>query len=73
MTVKQAAERLEVSVATVYSLITAGRLRHYRIGNGRGVIRIGEDHIAAYLNGAESVIKTPVPSHAPRLKHIRLT
>ena len=46
MNVREAATILEVSVATIYSLVASGKLRHYRIGNGRGVVRISEEHIA---------------------------
>ena len=40
LTVKQAAERLGVSVDAVYDLCRDGRLRCYRAGEGRGTIRI---------------------------------
>jgi excisionase family DNA binding protein len=49
MKVADVAARLEVSAATVYSLIASGKLRHYRIGNGRGAIRISEEHLASFL------------------------
>jgi excisionase family DNA binding protein len=51
MTVKQAAEKLVVSPATVYQLCTAKLLPHSRVGLGRGVIRISEADLAAYLAG----------------------
>jgi excisionase family DNA binding protein len=72
MTVKEAAIRLEVSPATVYAMVASGRLRCYRVGNGRGAIRINEEQLAEYLRAAE-----PVPAQAPaprvRLKHLRLS
>jgi excisionase family DNA binding protein len=73
--VKQAAARLEVSVATVYGLVGSGKLKHYRIGNGRGVVRIAEDHLAEFLKQAEPKAATaPAPPRpAPRLKHLRLS
>lgn len=40
LTVKQAAERLGVSVDAVYDLCRDGRLRCFRAGEGRGTIRI---------------------------------
>ncbi len=40
LTVKQAAERLNVSPRTVYDLIDAGQLPCQRIGTGRGTIRV---------------------------------
>jgi excisionase family DNA binding protein len=73
VTVKQTATRLEVSVATVYGLIASGKLKHYRIGNGRGVIRIAEEHLAEFLKGAEPEPRQLRPAPAPpRLKHLRL-
>ncbi len=73
MTVKQAATRLEVSVATVYGLVASGKLRHYRIGNGRGVVRIAEEHLAEFLRGAEPAVAPPAPAPGVRLKHLRLS
>ena len=73
MTVKQAAEKLEVSQATVYALVAAGKLRCVRVGLGRGTIRIMEGHIADYLARAEPMVKPlPAPVSRPRLKHIKL-
>jgi excisionase family DNA binding protein len=72
MTVKQASERLEISAASVYAMVASGRLRCYRVGNGRGAIRISEDHLAAYLQAAEPEIKPPaVPVRRVKLKHLR--
>ncbi len=74
MTVKQAAERLEVSSATVYALVASGRLRCNRIGIGRGAIRISEEQLADYLKGSlsEVIQEAPAVIERPRLKHIRL-
>ena len=73
MTVKQTATRLEVSVATVYSLVASGKLKHYRIGNGRGVVRIAEEHLAEFLKRAEPRAAPPAPAPHVRLKHLRLS
>ncbi|QDV43802.1 Helix-turn-helix domain protein [Stieleria neptunia] len=35
-TVKQAASYLQVSVATVYTLVSSGKLGCHRVGSGRG-------------------------------------
>ena len=40
LTVKQAARQVGVHKNTIYALIQAGRLRAYRVGVGRGTIRI---------------------------------
>jgi excisionase family DNA binding protein len=73
--VKQAAARLEVSQTTLYALVAAGKLRCYRVGVGRGQIRIGEVHIAEYLGKAESGPIQPkaAPLPSPRLKHLRVS
>jgi excisionase family DNA binding protein len=72
MTVKQAADKLEVSQATVYALVASGRLRCYRVGMGRGCIRISDEHLAEYLKGTEPVFApAPPPARHVRLKHIR--
>ncbi len=75
MNVRQTAARLEVSVATVYSLVASGKLKHYRIGNGRGVVRISDEHFEEFLKGAEpKAALTPAPPPpAPRLKHLRIS
>lgn len=72
MDVKEAAARLEVSSATVYALVAAGKLRAYRIGLGKGRIRISEEHIAEYLAGAERKVTPPPPSRRVKLRHLRL-
>lgn len=40
LSVRQAAERLGVSIDTIYDLCRDGRLRCFRAGGGRGTIRI---------------------------------
>src|SRR5437879_2716463 len=50
LTVKQVAERLQVSLSTVYALCVTGELPHRRIGLGRGCIRIAESDLQEYLD-----------------------
>jgi excisionase family DNA binding protein len=74
VTVREAAEQLEVSPQLVYALVAAGKLGCVRIGLGRGTIRILDEHIAAYLAGATPAAKTlsaPPPNRQVRLKHLR--
>jgi excisionase family DNA binding protein len=52
LTVKQVADQLQVSPATVYHLCAEQRLEHRRIGVGRGTIRISEEHLQKYLEVA---------------------
>lgn len=40
LTVKQAASKVGVHKNTIYALIQTGKLRAYRVGVGRGTIRI---------------------------------
>ncbi len=64
LTVKQAAARLQCSPATVYQLCALKILPHSRVGLGRGVIRIAEGDIHAYLTSRRT---EPEPI---RLRHI---
>ena len=52
LTVKAAAERLHVAVATVYHLCSALKLRHLRVGTGRGTIRIPETSLEEFMRQA---------------------
>lgn len=70
MRVRDAAERLEVSPATVYALVSSGKLKCYRIGTGRGCIRFSQQHIDDYLRGAESTITVAPPPRRRKLKHL---
>ncbi|WP_158264859.1 helix-turn-helix domain-containing protein [Blastopirellula marina] len=48
LTVKQAAEFLNVSPKTIYAACEAGTLRHLRIGEGRGTIRITKTDLESF-------------------------
>lgn len=71
---RELAERLKVSLSTVYGLIDAGKIACHRIGCGRGAVRISEEDLAAYLESCRRGPKTgPVRKlHRPRLNHIKL-
>lgn len=49
MTVQQAADRLGVKAGTVYALCAARKLRHYRVGLGRGRIVVPPEAVEEYL------------------------
>jgi excisionase family DNA binding protein len=55
MTVKDFAERVEISLSLAYALIAEGRVPHRRIGQRgrRGVIRITEDDLHAFLENSK--------------------
>lgn len=75
MTVRDVAERLEISVSLVYRLIEIGKLRCTRHGLKRGVIRVSDEQLADYLATAERGPRQAPPEPAPRrlrLKHLRL-
>ena len=73
LTVKQVAERLGVSNASVYRLIEAGQLSAHRIGVGRGTLRVSEAALESYLRSVEVVVDGEDfrPSRGP-LRHIDL-
>jgi excisionase family DNA binding protein len=48
--VKVVADALRVDKATVYREIAAGRLASYRVGSGRGTIRVSRDAFQQYLD-----------------------
>lgn len=48
MTVPEAAEFLEISVASVYDLCASKKLKHYRLGPGGGAIRISREDAELY-------------------------
>ena len=69
--VAQVAERLNCSVATVYSLIETGSLEHHRCPG----VRVSEQQLAAYLEKTKRG-RTPTAEKPkrvqPRLRHIKL-
>ena len=68
MSVKEAAAELGVSRSSIYGLVKAGQLPAYRVGLGRGTIRIEKDDLG-------SVRKPSRPESdcsAEGLQHIRL-
>lgn len=50
LTVSEASKHMRVSESTVYRAIDAGEIRAYRLGFGKGVVRIPEDAIDEYLS-----------------------
>lgn len=49
MTVREIAKTLRISLACAYSLVESGQLPCYRIGTGRGTIRISQEQLERYL------------------------
>src|SRR5262245_27133831 len=69
LTIKQAAERLNVCPATVYDLCAQRKLAHHRVGVGRGTIRIDEADLAAFMENCK--VSEQSPRNAAGLKHIK--
>lgn len=64
--IAEVAKRLRISLACVYALVESGRLACYRIGVGRGTIRISEEQLQAFLDSAEQ--DSMAPTTHPRAK-----
>jgi excisionase family DNA binding protein len=68
------AERLNVSLSTVYGLIESGKLACHRIGRGRGAVRVSEEDLGAYLESCRNPVDDQ-PKRIParvKLKHVHL-
>ena len=73
LTVQQVAELLKVSPSLVYQLVNSGRLPCYRIGGGRGAIRIRTNDMHDFLSQCRvdsHDVLSPIP--APRKPENRL-
>ncbi len=70
--VHQISKRLGVSLACVYALVESKALAHYRIGMGRGTIRISEDQLQTYLGKHEQKSSVKAPAAPVKLKHLLL-
>lgn len=74
LTVQQTAERLNVSPQVVYALCSSGKLPSYRIGLGRGAVRVSEDDLAEYLESCRQNAKPRKQSRTlPKLKHLSVS
>lgn len=71
-TVKKVAERLQVSIGTIYAAVADGRLRCYRLGRGRGTIRIAEDGLQEFLASSQSEGSTRTVNGKAHFRHLRI-
>jgi excisionase family DNA binding protein len=72
--IRDVAEILNVSAATVYQLCACGKLSHVRVGTGRGAIRIREEDLDAFIAAATvrpEELAAPRPP-AIKLKHLKI-
>ena len=78
LTVREVALRLRVSPGVIYTLVSQKRIRHERMGSGRGVIRIPEEAVEEYRQSVTVAVsgggspKRPAPAR-PKLKHLSLS
>jgi excisionase family DNA binding protein len=70
MRVKEAANRLEVGISTVYALCDQGLLPHVRVGLGRGTIRISEDDLRVFLEKCRNDRKANASDGGNRVRTI---
>ena len=69
LTVNEAAPVLRLSTASVYALCAAKKLRHQRVGVGRGKILIPPDAIREYL--ARGTVRSAEAHPAALLSAVR--
>lgn len=60
--VKEAAELMNVSLATAYAVVESGELRAYAIGNGRGTKRITHADLADYMQRCAAKAASAAPA-----------
>ena len=77
LTIKQVAERLQISANTVYRLVQKGRISSFRIGDQGGAIRVSEEDLASFIESCRQerrpADRRTRPQPATKLKHIRLS
>lgn len=74
LTVKQTAQRLNISVALVYLLVASGTLPHVRLGASarRGVIRISESDLQSWVESLKQQKgQQAIKPTAPRIPNPR--
>ena len=67
LTVREVAERLRLSQASVYQMVKSGRLAVCRLGPRRGAIRIRESDLEACLESSEQM---PAAARSAKEKHV---
>jgi excisionase family DNA binding protein len=78
LTVREAADKLHLSSATVYALVSARKIRHERHGLGRGSIRIPEDALDEYRRSVTVVavggaVQQPPPVKPMKFRHLKVS
>lgn len=71
LSVRQAAEQLGVAETTVYGLCRQNLLRHFRVGMGRGTIRVREEDLDKFIEDAVVQSEEPTATQGRRSRHQR--
>ena len=72
LSVREYAAAYGVSAATVYAMCAANKLRHVRLGAGRGTIRIQEDGALPDQGNNEGRPEIPAaPAKTKRVKNLQ--
>ena len=70
LTVKQVAERLQISVSKMYELIREGDIAVHKIG---GSFRISESDLCSYLDACRVRFGKRIRRSDAKLKHLRIS
>ena len=74
LTVKEVAQRLNVSQSCIYQLVESGRIPHHRIGLGRGAIRFSDADIESFLSNSRNLASDDRATSRPtrqKLNHLK--
>lgn len=71
LTVKQVAERLQVSLGTVYGAVDRGELKAHRFGR-RTALRVSEDSLQKYIDDCAEEEPQRLPKPTGSFRHLRL-
>jgi|HubBroStandDraft_1064217.scaffolds.fasta_scaffold663679_2 excisionase family DNA binding protein len=73
LTIKRAAEILNVSPGLIYALCAHGRIQHERYGLGRGTIRIREEAIVEFQARSHAIPDKSSPGKTGAFTHLNAT
>lgn len=74
LTVKEVAARLRLSLAETYKLVQSQAIVHFRVGPGKGAIRIAPDALDAFLEKrrvGEAPVRRATKTITPPLRHVQ--
>ena len=68
LTVKEVADRLKCGVTTVYEMVASGDLKGFRLGAGKGGVRVLASSVEQLVTGPQEEVGEPSPAHRLRRK-----